>query len=49
MRARGRRRARSATRSCVARPCCWTSESVSLDNFGGMRSSLRGARVCARQ
>ena len=36
MRARGRRRARSATRSCVARPCCWTSEAVSLDNFGGM-------------
>ena len=35
--------------SYVARPCCWTSEAVSLDNFGGMRSSLRGARVGARQ
>ena len=34
-------------RSCVARPCRWTNEAVSLDNFGGVcaayRSSLRGA------
>ena len=29
MRGGGRRRARSATRSCVARPCRWKSEVVS--------------------
>ena len=47
--ARGRRRARSATRSCVARPCRWTSEAVSLDNLGGMRGVARcAARELAR-
>ena len=45
----GRRRARSATRSCVARPCRWTSEAVSLDNLGGMRGVARcAARELAR-
>ena len=36
-------------RSCVARPCRWTNEAVSLDNFGGMRGVARcAARELAR-
>jgi hypothetical protein len=49
---RGGEDAREARRGAACgeapRPCRWTSEAVSLDNFGGMRSSLRGARVGAR-